>query len=222
MIQITQRGVVITDAESISQLKNSFAEQHCVVLPRLFEKSLLERIIKQIEAATFYANVHTDYEQQEFATDMTIRENELALHQIHLLLNNPKLFEMIQQITDCPQKIESFGGRIYRNQPGANHQLEWHDDTEMSERLIGISVNLSAESYEGGVFQLRERHSEKVMFEKACGNTGDAHIFRISPSLQHRVTKVEGYIARTAAAGWFNSHPDIETTIKSLFTANSK
>lgn len=222
MIQITRSGIFVDEAESISQLKESFAKQHCVVLPRLLEQTLLARIIKQLETAKFYANVHRDYDRQEFATDLTIRENELALHQIHLLLNNKKLFEIIQQITDCKMRIASFGGRIYRNQPNANHQLEWHDDTEMSERLIGISINLSAERFDGGVFQLRDRETKKILTEVACGNAGDAHIFRISQALQHRVTKVEGKGARTAAAGWFNSYPDIETTIKSLFTADNK
>lgn len=167
MIQISQSGVSVFDDEKIKDLRESFAEYHCVVLPQLFESSLLRRIIKQIESAQFYPNKHIDYNQQEFATDLSIGQDELALHQINLLLNNKKLFQVIEKITGCGA-IGSFGGRIYRNQPNTNNQLEWHDDTDSKERLIGISINLSPKCYDGGVFQIREKKSKNIMCEVSC------------------------------------------------------
>lgn len=216
MIQISQNGVSISDDEKIKDLRESFARNHCVVLPQLFEPSLLQRIIKQIDSAKFYPNKHLDYKQQEFATDLSIGQSELALHQINLLLNNRKLFHAIEAITGCGE-IGSFGGRIYRNQPNTDNQLEWHDDMESKERLIGISINLSEKCYEGGAFQLREKQSKNILCEVGCRGMGDAHLFRISTELEHRVIKVSGDNPRTAAAGWFVSYPDIATTIKSLF-----
>lgn len=219
MVQISQNGFLISDIEKIAKLKDMFAIQHCVVLPNFLEQSLVERIIKFLETAKFYSNAHIDNLQQEFATDLTVCENEIVLHQLNLLLNNQKLFRAIEEITNC-QTINSYAGRIYRNNPNTEHQLEWHDDTESKERLIGISVNLNTKNYKGGIFQIRERKSKNIVCEVACGNTGDAHIFRISTELQHRVTKIIGNHHRTAAAGWFNSYPEVKSVFKNLFEKN--
>jgi len=177
-------------------------------------------ILLQIESAQFYRNSHRDHLAQEFAWDLTIRENELALHQIHFLLNNPRVFRAIQEITSCP-KIGCFGGRIYRSLPNKEHRLDWHDDTDRSERLLGISINLSTERYAGGIFQLRQKESERIVCEVGSGNPGDTHVFRFSFQLQHRVTRVEGEAARTSAAGWFLSAPDCRTALKNLSCSNA-
>jgi hypothetical protein len=213
MIQITQSKAMVADEAQLEQLRCEFARRHCVVLPQFLTASLLERVLEKIEAAQFYSNSHRDGRKQEFGWDLTIRENEMALHLIYFLLNSCSLFQIFQRITDC-SAIGSFGGRIYRSLPG--DWLNWHDDTDVSERVLGISINLSPERYAGGLFQLRERESEQIIWEAGSGNLGDAHLFRISRRLQHRVTRVEGNIPRITAAGWFLSAPDCLTVLKSL------
>lgn len=217
MVQITSTGFTVSNPSQIYRMQAEFAEKNGIVIPQLFDNKLIQKIVKNIEAAEFYPHRHYGQDQQEFANDLTMRENELAMHQIHLLLNNQLFFDFIESITGC-SPIGSFGGRIYQNLPEKNHQLEWHSDTEQKERLIGISINLSVNPYQGGIFQIRERLSKKITFEVAGKNLGDAHIFRISPELQHRVTSTKGNFARIVAAGWFFSEPDIRTAIKSLFT----
>lgn len=216
MIQISTNGFSISDPSKISKLQSEFAEKNCIVIPQLFENELIKKIVKNIEAAKFYPRKHLGHDDQEFAKDLTMRENEMAMHQIHLLLNNQRFFEVIQSITNCPP-IGSFGGRIYKNLPQKKHQLDWHSDTEQKERLVGISINLSVKPYQGGIFQIRERKSKKITFEVGNKNLGSAHIFRISTEFQHRVTPTEGDFARIVAAGWFFSEPNIRNAIKSLF-----
>jgi hypothetical protein len=215
MIQITQRSVITIAAAQIARLRREFDEKHCVILPQLFSSGLIGTILQKIESAQFYRNRHRDRRGREFAWDLTVRENEMALHVIHFLLNNQEVFSSIQKIT-TDQEIGSYAGRIYRTLPHQGHRLDWHDDAEHSERMLGISVNLSSEHYAGGLFQLREKQSERVLCEVGSGNLGDAHVFRISPQLQHRVTQVEGEQARTSAAGWFLSEPDHLTALKNL------
>ncbi len=220
MIQITQSRVIIIAADHFSRLRSEFAQRHCVVLPQLFAPGLVRMILQQIESAQFYCNSHRDHLAREFAWDLTVRESEMALHLIHFVLNNPRVFSAVQEITGCP-KIGSFGGRIYRSLPNKKHRLDWHDDTDRSERLLGISINLSTERYAGGIFQLRQKESERMFCEVGSGNLGDTHVFRISPQLQHRVTRVEGEVARTSAAGWFLSAPDCRTALRNLSCANA-
>ena len=203
-MQITAKGVTAAAPEQRADLRAEFAEKKCVVLRSLIEERLLRKILDGIESAQFYANSHRSGGDQEFATDLTVRENALPLHLINLLLNNRVLFESIEQITGCPS-IGNFGGRIYKNLPNDDHHLEWHDDMDDSARLVAISVNLSTNRYGGGVFQIREKSSRKIFREVECQNAGDAHIFHISPLFEHRVTPTEGKHPRIAAAGWFFS-----------------
>lgn len=209
MIQITQSGSNVSTDLQIDALAAEFAEYNCIVLPRLIEENLLEKIQRNIEKAAFHENRHfgrgEDDGGEEFASDQTIAGNQLALHQIHLLLNGEKFLRTIGKITGCADSIKNFGGRIYRSHPRAAHHLDWHDDAEDGTRLIGISVNLSEKPFEGGVFQIRNRRTGKIFRSVGCANSGDAHVFRISHDLQHRVTKLEGDAARTMASGWFSS-----------------
>jgi hypothetical protein len=67
---------------------------------------------------------------------------------------------------------------------------------------------------------LRERDSRRIVCEVGSGSPGDAHVFRISPQMQHRVTRVEGKVPRTTAAGWFLSAPDHRTVLRGLASSN--
>jgi hypothetical protein len=206
MIEISQKGLEIKDPERISELKKEFGEKKCIVLTQLLDKNLIEKILLNVEKAQFHQKEHVDGTKKVFGTDLSIQARNLALHQVHLLLNNSMLFRLIEQITLC-RPINGFAGRIYRNMPGTGHKLDWHDDTEDKTRIIALSMNLSREKYSGGVFQIREKESGRILCEVACGNPGDTHIFFVSPKLQHRVTKTTGRFPRTAAAGWFTDEP---------------
>jgi hypothetical protein len=221
MIHITPHKLLFSDSVQVSRLCNEFTSRHCVVFPEFFSAPLLRPILDRLETSHFYGNQHEDNRQRRFATDLTMVESELVLHFVHFVLNNPALFENLQRITGC-DPIGSFGGRIYRSLPAMDHRLDWHDDTDASERLLGISINLSPKEYVGGVFQLREKASGRIITEVKHDRPGDAHIFRISPQLQHRVTAVEGISPRTAAAGWFLSAPDRRTALRSLVSVDSK
>jgi hypothetical protein len=204
MLQIGERHVVEPDTSEIAAMQSEFEEYDCLVLPQLIEPAFAGQISKRLNPGDFYSKSHVGYGQKVFSSDITLRENQFSLHVLHFVLNNPVLFRIIQGITGC-QTVASFGGRIYSIFSGEGHHLEWHDDTETRERLVGISINLSPESYTGGVFQLREKSSRRLRREIKSENPGDAHIFKIAPELEHRVTTLEGNAARIAAAGWFFS-----------------
>jgi hypothetical protein len=121
-----------------------------------------------------------------------------------LLFNSTALFRLIEELTGCPA-IGNFQGRIYMMRPDAGHYDTWHTDND-GNRLVGLSCNLSA-GYSGGVFQIRERQTERIVGEVTNTVRGDTHIFRIGPELQHRVTPVTGSVTKAAFAGWFRAQP---------------
>ena len=91
--------------------------------------------------------------------------------------------------------------------PDCGHYDSWHDDL-IEHRIIAMSINLSTEIYSGGLLQIRNRNSEEIIQEVANVGFGDAIVFRLANSLQHRITNVEGIVPKTAFAGWFRSQPD--------------
>jgi len=221
MLQITQHQIIVPSEQELAKLKEVFFTHHCVVLVQLLGPALRDLMLEKLESAQFYSKSHKDCQAQEFASDLTVRENEGALHLIHFVLNNPKFIETIREITGCTA-IASFAGRIYRNLPAENHQLDWHSDTDQPERLLGLSINLSNQPYQGGIFQLRKKNSGEINCEVACDRPGDAHLFLISPKLQHRVTRLEGNSSRTSAAGWFFSAPDRVTLLRTLSSKSAQ
>lgn len=190
----------------VHELKHEFVEKQCTVLPRLLEDQLLDKIIDHVDNASFYENQHIASGNVIFASDLSVPTKSIVLHQLNFLFNNPELFRLIEAITGCTE-VRGFSGRIYRNMPGANHFLDWHDDTSGQTRLIGLSINLGKEKYEGGIFQIRKKGSRDNLKEVGCVDSGDAHIFKVSPHLEHRVTPVKGDFPRTAGAGWFTADP---------------
>jgi len=212
MLQLSSKELIVPDDGTARSLQQGFLKDQCIVLRNFVEENLMQRIIKNLNKATFFENQHTGIKNEVFATDQTVNGADLVLHQINILMNNPLLFRTIEKITGCKQ-ILSFAGRIYRNMPGAGHHLNWHDDTIDASRLIAISINLGPEPFEGGVFEIREKKGKTLLKSVGCGKCGDAHVFNVSDKLEHRVTETTGRVPRIAAAGWFLS----ETSPLSLY-----
>ena len=201
MIQIRSSGEVISSSEAnLKRLRRAFARNHYVILPCFFPSPLLKRIQSQIACAKFYTRIHGG----GIAKELCMRRNEtLAL--LFFLVNDPRLFHLIQQITGCGQ-IGSFIGRVYQLLPGSDHYGDWHDDLGKY-RMNALSINLSPGVYKGGALQLRDRNSHRVFHEVHNPGCGDALLFKISPTLEHRIDPVEGKNSKFAFAGWFRSKP---------------
>src|SRR5688500_12225351 len=112
-----------------------------------------------------------------------------------MLLNNPSLVDVIQQITSR-STLGSYLGRIRRELPHTGQHGSWHNDAG-PKRLIAITVNLGVEPYSGGLFQMREKGSKRLLAEIANTGLGDAVIFQVGPGYEHRTNPVEGAVART-------------------------
>lgn len=184
----------------MDRLRTQFDTEHCVRLPGFLDAELLSSVQKHIERARFDVRVHQNIGVELCSTD------DVTLSLLYFVSNDPRLFDVIRQITGCG-RIGCFVGRVYRMVPGAGHYDSWHSDT-LGNRLIGMSVNLGAHSYDGGVFRLREASSKKSLCETVNTGPGDAIVFRIATHLEHCVTPLEGTMPKTAFAGWFQSEPE--------------
>ncbi len=209
MIQITRQGTVFSDVPAtVEMLSSQFERHHYFRIPQLLEPELLDSIQRQIDGSEFRERVHEGIESNK---ELCMTGNA-AFGTLLFLINDERLFQIIQDITLC-NRIRCFEGRIYRVNPGCGHHDVWHNDLG-DDRLVGLSINLSNNIYDGGVLQIRECASGEIVSQAENVVAGDAIVFSLSPSLQHRITDVEGKVPKTAFAGWFRAQPDFASLIK--------
>ena len=215
-MKISRFGFV-EDKAAVLSAREEFARSECAVLTEFLDPDLARRFTRELDAEACDPNVHYLPDNREFARDLTFSSTSAVLHGLHLLLNNPSLFAAIRQITGCGP-IGCFAGRIYRNLPCSEHRLDWHDDMQTPDRLIGLSMSLTPGTLEGGLFRLRRKATREVLAEVAHSQPGSTHIFRIDSAIEHCVTPVLGQLPRTAFAGWFQSAPDLKAFIRTMST----
>jgi hypothetical protein len=166
-------------------------------LPGLIGPALVQAVHEGLNRGTWINHDH-----QGLGREM-ILEDVRTLALLHFVANTPAFLRLVRATTGC-DAITRFEGRVYRMMPAADHYDSWHHDA-ISHRIVGMSINLGPEPYAGGTFQLRKEGGHAVRLELPNTVTGDAILFRISPTLEHRVTPVRGTESKTAFAGWFVS-----------------
>lgn len=201
MIQLTTSGsTIVLQADAISQLQMAFRERQSVRLPGLLGADLLALIGPRLERASF-----AEASYHDVGTDLMMQD-ETVLRALHFAVNDPSFLALVQAITGC-EPLGCYLGRVYRMLPGAGHAEDWHDDIAAS-RQIGMSVNLSPRPFDGGLFELRTVGATAALARVHNTGPGDAVLFRIANTLQHRVTEVTGTEPKTAFAGWFRTEPN--------------
>ena len=86
--------------------------------------------------------------------------------------------------------------------PGRGGADSWHGEI-FGHGIVEMSIDLSSRPYSGGVLETRNRYTGEVVHREPETAPGDALLVRLAPSVQHRVTAVEGDFPRTVYAGRF-------------------
>ena len=199
VLQLGHRGLLVADKARLQRVRAEFDACHCVLLPGLLETGLARSVVEALERGAF-----TEYTHEGIGNELCAQPGT-ATGVLELLANDPEFFAAVRGVTGCGP-IGLFHGRVYRMIPGGGHYDSWHSDQGL-DRLVAMSVNLSQAPYAGGILQIRENESSRILHEVANVGFGDAILFRIGPTLTHRVTGVEGLVPKTAYAGWFRSRP---------------
>jgi hypothetical protein len=195
MIQLGKTGLV-ADKEDVELLRSQFAKTHWVRLTSLLDSQLLDLTLSCIEQGQWRDKIHMG-SYSEYALEVGG-----AVNLLHFVTNAPRFLETVSEIAGA--NLTWFAGRVYRMDPNAGHADQWHNDC-VEGRLIAMSLNLSPRGYQGGVFQMRDAKSHRILEEVANTGLGDAILFRISRDFQHRITDVQPGEPKTAFAGWFST-----------------
>jgi hypothetical protein len=205
-LRLSARGAVVAPAERIAELAEQFRAQQVIKLPGFIAPPLLAWIHREMETAEWFERTHTGLT----STEQSMRDNT-CLGLLHFLVNDPATLGLVETISG-QQPLTAFVGRVYRRYPGV-HEDQWHDDCH-PHRRVGLSVNLSRGVYDGGVFELRLAESEQFLGSMTNVGFGDAILFAIGEHLQHRVSPLEGTVAKTAFAGWFGGQRDYNAILR--------
>jgi 2OG-Fe(II) oxygenase superfamily len=195
--RLTRTGAERRGAD-VDTLRDTFSRDHCVKLPGFIEPTLLRQIHRLVASAEFAEFVH-----EGIASELKMAVG-VCSSVLDFLVNDPRLFAFIREVTACPP-IRGFAGRVYRRYPGTHHHDSWHDDLG-HHRMVGMSVNLSAGAYEGGTFEIRRVNSDSAIAALPNLGLGDAILFRIDEGFEHQVSALRGSAPKTAFAGWFVGH----------------
>jgi hypothetical protein len=205
LIQLTRRGTVANDAD-VAALRRTFAAEHCAKLIGLIEPSVLHDVRAHIDRGTFREFVHGS-----IAAELRL-EDGVCTVLLHFLTNDPQLFRLVESVSGWTG-IRGFAGRVYRRFSGGRHHDDWHGDVD-GRRLVGMSINLSADVYDGGVFEMRDATTGRPLATLSNVGFGDAILFRLSDRLEHRVSEVRGAVPKTAFAGWFFADLDFDAVLR--------
>jgi hypothetical protein len=207
-LHVSRSAVVCESGVDVHPVAARFERDRVVLLQDFVDGELLASVRQLIGRTAFL-----DHSHGRFGLELCLPDNAPASALLHLVLNDPELFRTAKAISGCPP-IGCFTGRIYRMVPGAGHYDDWHTDA-LDSRLVGLSVNLSEDAFDGGTFQLRDRGSDRPRCEIANTGLGDAILFAIDPRIEHHVTPVSGSTPKTAFAGWFNTEPSFLSLLRS-------
>jgi hypothetical protein len=185
--------------EEVQRFHGDWKRHNWIVLPRFFDRPLLEDVRAQLRGAEFYDNIHS-----ASGHERAMKDNKVVWL-LDFLMNVPVLLRQVAAMT-ATDRIHRFDGRVYQLTPGTDEGHDWHDDRAHGRRL-GVSVNLTAGVFEGGMLQLRDAKTHAAAGGVANTGEGDCVIFRLGEDIQHRVLPVTGTIPRVAYAGWFSEGP---------------
>lgn len=214
MIQIA-RETARWEPAAVREARAHFEARHWVKLRGFVAGPLLARVQDGIRRATFTEVFHRGVSPP--SVDVCMDPNPTAAL-LELLCNDTVLFTAVEAATGCAP-LTRFSGFVYRLSPGTGHHHNWHNDM-IQNRRVAMSVNLEPAPYEGGVLQIRRRESEEILAEVENVGAGDAILFRIDATLQHRATAVTAGV-KTAFAGWFRSAPSLREELAHLATSHA-
>jgi hypothetical protein len=198
MLRISRTAAhVDASAARIADMRAHFDRHHWARLPGVLSRDLLLEVQSRLVHAEFVERKHPGVVPP--SVDLSMVPSTLS-GLLELVFNDGAVFNLVQRVTGCGP-IARFGGFVYRLTSTHGLAHHWHNDL-IESRLVAMSVNLGPDVYEGGLLELRERASTHVLERVSNTGAGDALLFRLHETLQHRACPVTAGV-KTAFAGWY-------------------
>jgi hypothetical protein len=188
----SQRTQILSDpAESAA----AFRRARSLVLPDLFDAALLASLLDSCRRSDFV---------DECVRGLGTREIERPQRvggAISLMLSRAPFLRWVEAATGCGP-LDRAEGRVVQTRANGSDGLDWHDDLDNGNRLLGITISLLDAPVEGGWFELRKKGTEEPLARHLHRQPGTAMLFAVGPALEHRLLPIGSGGPRRVYSGW--------------------
>ncbi|GAA0307879.1 hypothetical protein GCM10009087_17370 [Sphingomonas oligophenolica] len=187
------RTTLLATPETIA---GEFSKHRAIACANAIEPGLLATLMRLCREGSFASD------EVEGLGHREVEKPQRAGPTISLALKRANLIDWIEHVTGCGP-LEAIEGRVVRARANNHDQLLWHDDLDDVRRRLAVTINLSKQNYEGGLFELREKRTGKLLASHHHLEPGTALIFDVAYDIEHRVLPVTSGGPRCVYTGWF-------------------
>jgi hypothetical protein len=184
-----------------SAYRTAFEDVPALLVEGAIETTLLQSLLDRAAAAQF-VNDHVKH-----IGPRQIESPQKVGKIVNLLLERPNLLTWLEAATGV-SPLGSAAGRLVQTRANQRDELAWHDDRVDDKRQLGVVVNLSGATFEGGDFEMRYKTEKMPFLSFRHNQPGSIMLFAVRSDLEHRVTPLISGGPRRVYAGWLMSNRD--------------
>ena len=184
---------------ALARARAAFAQGDAIALPSAFEPAFLRTILTICRRGP-YAPEYIDKIGWR-----TVEERDAAGRALRFALQRPAFLRWIEVTAGC-DTLNGITGVVAEIAAGTGQELGWHNDRHEGGlgRRIAVTIHLSDVPYDGGLFEMCDRQSGRLLVREGALPPGSVMLFRIDNRLRHRVTQVTSGGPRRVFAGWLS------------------
>ncbi|MEP7118941.1 MAG: 2OG-Fe(II) oxygenase [Acidobacteriota bacterium] len=188
----------MNDAPAVlARAQAAFASGNTIVLPSAFDPPFLRTILAICRRGPYVP------ENIDTIGWRTVEAHDVAGNALRFALQRPAFLRWCEAAAGC-QTVNLVTGVVAEMAAGTDQGLGWHDDRNDALRRLAVTIHLSETPYEGGLFEMCEKASGRLLVRVGPLPPGSVMVFRVDQRLRHRVTQVMSGGPRRVFAGWLS------------------
>ncbi len=203
MIQFTREGVTTATESSIEAAREVFERAKLLRIPDLLAWDFAEDVRKGMQRDGFEAPDEATMKSVYGGWYGKVREDlnpGVTNDMLNKRVNDPAFLEFVRQVAGTAP-LQRCVGRVFRLLR-TDEDLIWHTDAEGG-RVADLVIDLSAERYQGGRFEMRHASSKEIFTTMDSMQYREGALARISADIEHHNRRVTSVNPRITFVGWF-------------------
>ena len=198
-VTIGSAAARIDDAPAVlARARAAFAHRDALALPSAFDPPFLRTILAICRRGPYVP------EYIDKIGWRTVEEHDVAGRALRFALQRPAFLRWCEAAAGC-DTLNVITGAVAEMAAGTDQGLGWHNDrNDGGFRRLAVSIHLSDVPYEGGLFEMCEKQSGRLLVRQGALPPGSVVLFRIDKRFRHRVTPVISGGPRRVFAGWLS------------------
>ena len=200
-VAIAAAATWIDDAPAaLARARAAFAGGDAIALPSAFDPAFLRTILAICRRGPYAP----EYIQK--IGWRTVEQRDVAGGALRFALERPAFLRWVEATAGC-ETLSRMTGVVAETAAGTGQELGWHNDLNEGGlgRRLGATIHLSDEPYDGGLFEMCETPSGRLLVREGALPPGSVVLFRIDKRLRHRVTQVTSGGPRRVFTGWLTA-----------------